>query len=79
MKNLILTPMLLLVSASLCAQTQDFWIQRADFGGGDCLGAFGFSISNKGYVGCGNFWEYDPLLDSWSQKADFEEATAWTR
>lgn len=43
-------------------------------------GAIGFSIGNKGYVGTGygyaydfykDFWEYDPELNTWTQKADF--------
>jgi len=45
-------------------------------------GAVGFSIGNKGYIGTGmvylngsystrkDFWEYDPIADSWTQKAD---------
>jgi N-acetylneuraminic acid mutarotase len=44
--------------------------------------AAGFSIGTKGYIGTGeanntkapywkDFWEYDPLTDSWTQKADF--------
>lgn len=40
----------------------------------------GFSIGNKGYIGCGSttsntyrndFWEYDPATDAWTQKANF--------
>ncbi|MFI5164873.1 MAG: T9SS type A sorting domain-containing protein, partial [Bacteroidia bacterium] len=43
-------------------------------------GQVGFSIGNKGYVGTGqctsttyanDFWEYDPSLDAWTQKANF--------
>jgi len=46
------------------------------------LGATGFSIGAKGYIGTGctylngvftakkDFWEYDPATDSWTQKAD---------
>jgi N-acetylneuraminic acid mutarotase len=41
--------------------------------------AAGFSIGNKGYVGIGligdeqrkDFWEYDPVANTWAQKADF--------
>src|SRR5438128_1102984 len=40
--------------------------------------AVGFSIGNKGYIGTGydgnftkDFWEYDPFINSWTQKADF--------
>lgn len=60
----------------------DSWEQRADFGGGRVKGAIGFAIGNKGYLGTGSnfrfwpwtptneFWEYDPLTDSWLQIAD---------
>ena len=39
------------------------------------MSAVGFPIGNKGYVGCGNnaptdFWEFDPILNSWSAKAN---------
>src|SRR5439155_25480349 len=41
-------------------------------------GAVGFSIGNKGYIGIGyhigvekDFWEYDPVTNAWTQKADF--------
>jgi hypothetical protein len=38
----------------------------------------GFSVGSKGYVGTGwggvsntdDFWEYDPITDTWTQKAD---------
>ena len=40
--------------------------------------AVGFSIGSKGYLGTGDsgpynkdFWEFDPLINSWTQKADF--------
>ncbi len=62
--------------------TTNSWIQKANFGGGIRYDAVGFTISNKGYVGTGttyngsfittkDFWEYDPLVNSWSQKTDF--------
>jgi N-acetylneuraminic acid mutarotase len=63
------------------------WTQKADFGGGIRGEATGFSIGNKGYVGTGNtqypsfsgvggmlkqdFWEYNPLTNIWTQKANF--------
>jgi len=60
----------------------DSWIQKADipdFAGRDF--AIGAAVNNKGYVGLGcdiffstnrqSFWEYDPLLDSWTVKAIF--------
>lgn len=41
--------------------------------------AVGFSIGSKGYIGTGknvetyfkDLWEYDPLTNSWTQRADF--------
>jgi len=53
------------------------WIQKASFP--QLLDfAVGFSIGNKGYIGTGfttvesrQFWEYDPVNNAWTQKADF--------
>jgi len=56
------------------------WSKAANIGGKPRVGAIGFTIGNKGYVGTGqttagwylkDFWEYDPLSNVWSQKADF--------
>jgi N-acetylneuraminic acid mutarotase len=53
------------------------------------IGATGFSIGSKGYIGTGygygkgyiymkDFWEYNPATDSWTQKADFSgTARSW--
>ncbi len=61
----------------------DTWLQKADFGGTGRQNASSFSIGNKGYVGTGfdgggiygnylrDFWEFDPLLNSWIQKTNF--------
>ncbi|MCE5262068.1 MAG: hypothetical protein LLG97_00900, partial [Deltaproteobacteria bacterium] len=61
----------------------DTWTQKADFGGATRRYAVGFSVGSKGYIGTGmaviegydtrqkDFWEYDPALDAWTQKADF--------
>jgi Galactose oxidase, central domain len=57
------------------------WTQKATFPGVARLWAVGFSIGNNGYVGTGNdlsiprmgledFWEYDPVTDTWTRKAD---------
>ena len=72
---------MLLIVAFAYNQTPDTWTQKADFGGTPRLGAVGFSIGNKGYIGTGasyideplakDFWEYDPHNNTWSQKADF--------
>lgn len=55
------------------------WTQVSSFPSGGRIGAFGFSIGNKGYAGtgfasdstAGDFWEYDPVNNSWSRKPDF--------
>lgn len=54
----------------------DSWVQLADFPGGTRNYAIGFSVNGKGYISCGHdgtsanmeMWEYDPVLDAWTQK-----------
>jgi N-acetylneuraminic acid mutarotase len=54
------------------------WTQVANMGE-STYGAVSFSINNKGYVTTGqtatltskSTWEYNPITDTWSQKADF--------
>lgn len=58
------------------------WCRELNFGGGIRTYGVGFSIGNKGYVGTGagffsgvvvyyeDFWEFDPELSTWTQKAD---------
>ncbi len=54
-------------------QATNVWTQKANFGGTARIGAVGFSIGNKGYIGTGmngngqpyafmDLWEYDPNL-----------------
>ncbi len=62
------------------------WTQKTAFGGGVRTFAVGFSIGTKGYIGTGgnspsnqysaanDFWEYDPISNSWMQKAAFPGA-----
>ena len=63
--------------------TTDSWTQKAQFPGVGRDHAAGFSIGNKGYFGTGytptgqfsgvylnDFWEYDQVSDSWTQKAN---------
>lgn len=61
------------------------WSQKADYGGGICYHATGFTIGNFGYVGTGrvsaggntlvkSFYKYDPATNSWTQITDFPGA-----
>lgn len=69
---------LLLAGSSLTAQN---WIQRADFGGDIRMGMAAIGLNGKGYAGFGadtvannlfrDWWEYDPVTDVWTQKANF--------
>ena len=67
----------ILCTRFLCAQGT--WIQKANFLGVNRVGAIGFSVGNKGYIGTGHdgyifykdFWEWNPLTNTWTQKADF--------
>lgn len=56
------------------------WTQKADYLGGLCYHAAGFTIGDYGYVGTGrnelsqlvqDFYRYDPTNNSWVQIADF--------
>jgi len=62
----------------------DVWTQKASLPGSVRRNAVGFPIGNKGYVGTGidstesfvgtvlkDFWEYNPLTNTWTQKADY--------
>lgn len=62
----------------------DTWQQMADIPGNGRRDAVGFSLGDKGYVGLGidndfsiignklkDLWEYDPITNSWTQKADY--------
>ena len=66
-------------------QVTNVWTQKATLGPVDTsgnpligrVGAVGFSIGTKGYIGTGNgsinyndLWEYDPANDTWTQKAN---------
>ena len=62
----------------------DSWTQMADLPGSARRDAIGFSAGGKGYIGLGvdnhistqgnkkkDLWEFDPLLNTWLQKADY--------
>lgn len=62
--------------------TTDAWTMKSSFAGGARYDAVGFSVGNLGYVGTGyfatssatyyrDFWEFDPVADTWTQRADF--------
>jgi len=82
------------------ADTRDFWeynpatnkwTKKADFGGDIRAHATAFSIGNKGYLGIGDwvdydgfeydikndFWEYNPSTNKWTRKADFAGGDWW--
>lgn len=43
------------------------WVRRSNFpNDSDPNEATAFSIGGKGYVGYGDFWEYDPVIDKWA-------------
>ncbi len=63
----------------------DTWTQRAPLPGtnNDYRNGIGFSINGKGYIGLGvdgpgnyrnTLWEYDPVADAWTQKANLPGA-----
>ncbi len=61
----------------------DQWIQKEDFPGTARWSASAFAIGGMGYLGTGlsnpggihvkhtDFWQYDPVMNKWTQKADF--------
>lgn len=65
--------------------TYNTWIQKANFGGVARTAAVGFPLAygagSKGYIGTGvigvppfyaqDFWEWDQLTNTWTQKADY--------
>ena len=64
-------------------QLTNVWTRKADFAGPSRFGAVGAAINGKAYVGLGtnsdnsnlpdskDWWQYDPVTDSWTRKADF--------
>ncbi|MBI3500889.1 MAG: T9SS type A sorting domain-containing protein [Bacteroidetes bacterium] len=68
---------------------QGTWTQKASLPAAGRVGAVGFSIGLKGYVGTGggtsafqDFWEWDgdtasPTYNTWTQKANFGGGNRW--
>jgi N-acetylneuraminic acid mutarotase len=79
MTKIIYTLSVFFISTLGFSQTQNYWTKKKDFTGLKRERAVAFSINGKGYVATGvdtadvvhkDLWEYDPTLDSWTQKAD---------
>jgi hypothetical protein len=91
MKKIITVIFTLLVIALATAQAPDSWTEKNGVGlnvpASTFLsvrsGAVGFSINGKGYIGTGvenlfyknDFWEYDPITNTLTQKANFGGGT----
>ena len=83
-KILVSSTIILLVSSFHVIIGQAIWTQKASLPSTPRWGAIGFSIGSKGYVGTGydgstnygDFWEYDPITNSWSQKASLSPRRA---
>ncbi|MBS1921160.1 MAG: hypothetical protein JST17_12985, partial [Bacteroidetes bacterium] len=79
MKKILLLILSVLFFLEGYTQTPNSWTQKANFNadpvGWERAYAVGFSINGKGYIGTGtgylnDFWEYDPINDVWTQKAN---------
>lgn len=75
--TLLLISLVLVVAFIGTLRAQDTWVQKADFGGTARFFASGFAIGSKGYISYGydgttvkDLWQYDPIANSWSRKAD---------
>lgn len=80
MKHLLL---IVLVIVSFVQVHAGGWIQKADFGGEARHRTTSITIGNKFYTGLGHYngagpnilfgdwWEYDPATNAWTQKADY--------
>ncbi len=62
--------------------SRNFWEEMAPFPGVGRISAIGLGVNGKGYVGTGfnadleteelsDFWEYDPVTNSWTERASF--------
>jgi len=73
-----------LVFCTFCLISKaDFWTAKPNYPAPTQWNIF-FSIEGKGYVGAGesfshhkDFWQYDPMSNSWTQKADYGGGFMW--
>src|SRR3954463_11076582 len=79
MKNVYSTLLILLFTSAAIAQGT--WHSQTAFGGSARYRGASFTVNGKCYVGTGavlgglsnsliDIWEYDPILNAWTQKAD---------
>ena len=70
----------LFIASSANSQTPNTWMVKSSFPSTTRATAFAFSIGTNGYVGGGlnfsvglfdDFWKYDALTDSWTQKMNY--------
>lgn len=79
MKTIFLIPFLLILCHSSWSQTENYWVQKANFGGMKRERAVSFTALGFGFVATGidtnevvknDLWSYDPVQDTWTQKAN---------
>lgn len=79
MQKKLLVIILIFTSQLVAAQTENFWVKKADFAGLKRERAIAFTIGQLAYVGTGvdtaeivyrDLWSYDPVADVWAQLAD---------
>jgi N-acetylneuraminic acid mutarotase len=79
MKKLFTLVLILIISGSL-AYSQGFWTQKMSVGAYSKCDGIGLATTTHGYVVAGylggydhfkDTWEYDPTMNSWTQKSDF--------
>ncbi len=77
-KNISLSILMCLLTFSVTANNGT-WTKKASISISRST-HFAFTVNNKAYIGCGidanntdlkDLWEYDPVNNTWSQKADF--------
>jgi N-acetylneuraminic acid mutarotase len=68
----------ILIFSSISVFAQNYWTQKASFGGLKRERGISFAVGNLGYMGMGedtasivhnDLWAYDPALDTWTQVA----------